>query len=112
MKNDVEGIVTPEENMAPDTTDLLEMDMKELDFGCDEHDWSCNKNQALIGALNECAENFYRNMNNTFNDDQCIILHDEDVYMPENCKGKAQKKVIFIHLYVHYQWLDYENTYL
>ena len=33
--NDIDGIVTPDLDMTPDMTDILENDLLELDLGCD-----------------------------------------------------------------------------
>ena len=55
----------------------------------------------LIGALTEYAANFYRYMNDKFDDNEDIILYNEDVHRPESCKRKSQKLLIFIYLYAH-----------
>jgi len=111
MGNDIDGIVTPDLDMTPDMTDLLENDLLELDLGCDGHDWSVDKNLLLMGSLNEYAENFYRGLNDRNDDEEGFDLHEEDVHKPENCKGMAQRMLIFIHLYVHYQWFENGNMY-
>ena len=86
MGNDIDGIVTPDVDMTPDMTDLLENDLLELDLGCDGHDWSVNKNLLLMVSLNEYAENFYRDLNDRNYDNEGFDLHEEDVYKPENVK--------------------------
>lgn len=40
------------------------------------------KKLMLIGALNEYADTFYRNINDTSDDDENTLLHDYDLYKP------------------------------
>ena len=87
-------------------------DLLELNIGCDGNDWSINKNLLLMGSLNEYSANFYRDLNDRRNKDERFTLHEEEIHKPENCKGKAQIILIFIHLYVHYQWFENANMYL
>ena len=55
-----------------------------------------------MAALNDYTKAYYtsRQSNNT-NENQFHVL-DENGYIPENCKGNAQKFLIFVHLCVHY----------
>ena len=99
VDNDIDGIVTPETDMTPEMTDLLENDLLKLDLRCDGYDWSANKNLLLMGSLNEYAANYHSYLNNKNDDDEGFDLHDEEIHQPENCKGKAQRILIFIHLY-------------
>ena len=75
-----------------------------LNIGCDGYDWSINKSLLLMGSSNEYAANFFRDLNDSRD-------HEEDIHKPENYKGKAQRTLIFIHLYVHYQWFENLNMY-
>ena len=69
INTDRDGIVTPAVNMTPDMNDVLNMDLIELDLGCDGYYWSYNRNYLLIGALNEYAVKLYRNMSETLDND-------------------------------------------
>ena len=64
-----------------------------------------------MGLLNEYAANFYRDLNDRMDEDEGFTLHQKDIHKSENCKGKAQRILIFIHLYVHYQWFENANMY-
>ena len=64
-----------------------------------------------MGSLNEYAANYYRDFNDKIDDDKGFDLHEEEIHKPQNCKGKALKLLICIHLYVHYQWFENDNMY-
>ena len=111
VDNNIDGIFTPDLDMTPDMNDLLETDLLELDPGCDGHYWSVDKNLLLMGSLNEYAANFYRDLNDRNYDEAGFDLYEEDVHKPGNCKGKAQRILVFIYLYVHFQWFENGNMY-
>ena len=78
--------------------------MSGLDTGDCNYNWNNNKDISLMAVLNNYTKEYYtsKQSNNT-NEDEFHVL-DENVYIPENCKGNTHKFRIFIHLLVHYQW--------
>ena len=100
----VDHIVTPDDGEAVYETHLLDSDFFGLDKGDCTHDWINNKDISLMAVLNDYNKEYYTSrQSNITNENQFNVL-DEDIYIPENCKGNAQKFLIFIHLFVHYQW--------
>jgi hypothetical protein len=71
----------------------------------DGYDWSENHNPLLASKLQEFVKIYYdkQTADTIAGSEQQLILFDNDVHKPENCKGSAQKFLIYEHIYYHYQ---------
>ena len=72
-----------------------------------EHDWSSNYDESKADWLIKYQEKFYKH-NDHYDDDFGLI--NESLYRPEKAKGDAQKLLVFVHLYQHYLWKQYEDN--
>ena len=102
-------IFTPNNGEVVYETDLLDSDLSGLDKGDCTFDWSNNKDISLMDALNDYTKEYYTSRQSNITNENQFNLLDEDVYIPENCRENTQKILIFIHLFVHYQWTHIYN---
>ena len=84
-------------------TDLLDSNLSWLEK-CDcTYVWSNNKDISLKAVLNDYTKEHYTSRQSKITNVNQFNVLDEDIYIPENCKGNTQKLLIFVHLFVHYQ---------
>ena len=93
-----------------DYGDLSESDFDSLYDGGNEKDWSEGYDEKYESWLDEYTTKFYSDLNNALHDDSGVTLYMEDVYRPENCRGKAQKLIVGTHLLQHKKWMEYYNS--
>eukprot|EP00957_Ditylum_brightwellii_P019154 1443939-Ditylum_brightwellii.AAC.1 len=73
-----------------DYGDLLESDFESLYDGGNDIDQSEGYDEKNESWLDQYATKFYSDLNNALHDESKVKLYMEDVYRPENCRGKAQ----------------------
>ena len=83
--------------------ELIELTQSELSKN---HDWSRNYDESKADWLIKYQEKFYKK-NDHYDNDFGLIK--ESHYRPEKAKGDAQKLLVFVHLYQHYLWKEYEE---
>ena len=69
------------------------------------YDWSKNYQQNLTESLPKLAQIFYQQERTSIlsGKEGHLKLFNEGILCPENCKGDAQKFLIYHHLYYHYK---------
>ncbi len=80
-----------------------------------DFDWSENLVRGKANWLINFAKNFYKERNESIistdapDVEEELVLFDEDVYRPENCRGEDQVFLIYHHLLVQYQIHLFQN---
>lgn len=108
IEDSVMNAVSP--SAADDNHDVYE-DMGETLFNNIEtrippnFDWSENLDESKALWLSKFATNFYKEKNQSIiaSNEEELVLFDEHLYRPENCRGRDQTFLIYHHLLVHYQ---------
>ena len=74
-------------------------------------DWSIHYQDKYVDSLTNYASLYYEKQQQKIieGDDSELELFNYDKYRPENCKTKAQKFLIYEHLYYHREWFKYQN---
>ena len=75
------------------------------------YDWSQNYVDGLSEQLEKLAKKFYKEKNENLIEgrEEVIQLFEIQKYNPENCRGEAQKFLIYHHLYHHYLLHKFDN---
>ena len=106
MDDEVDVIITPDDARYGDMYfgDILESDIDALHRGGDNYDWSANIDIGLMTALDDKTLAYYRNDRMNVNVDNALTLNHEEIHRPENCRGDAQRFLVYSHIFAHYEW--------
>ena len=80
----------------------------------DNYDWSDGYEQRYEIWLKRFSEQYYTESHNAILNEEenlnDIVLFNDELYRPENCRGEAQKFLIFHHLLYQYHLHEYKNN--